>query len=101
LVFEFQFETTGDARPDRLIQVRFSRKRTSGATPQIATITLPNGKRFKEPTTASNLTGTSPTPTVTTGRNGILFFAGSADDPFFFDIPGFNRFIGLGARGSR
>jgi uncharacterized protein DUF4331 len=93
LVFEFQFETTGDARPDRLMQVRFSRKRTSGATPQIATITLPNGKRFKAPTTPSNLTGTSPTPTVTPGRNGILFFAGSADDPFFFDIPGFNRFI--------
>jgi hypothetical protein len=92
LVFEFQFETTGDARPDRLIQVRFSRKRTSGATPQIATITLPNGKRFKAPTTPSNLTGTSPTPVVTT-RRGIQFFAGSADDPFFFDIPGFNRFI--------
>jgi hypothetical protein len=94
LVFEFQFETTGNARPDQLIQVRFSRKRTSGATPQIATITLPNGKRFKAPTTPSNLTGTSPTPTVTTGRSGILFFAGSADDPFVFDIPGFNRFVG-------
>lgn len=92
LVFEFQFDTTFNARPDRRIQVRFSRKRTSGATPQIATITLPNGKRFKAPTTPSNLSGTSPTPVVTT-RRGIQFFAGSADDPFFFDIPGFNRFI--------
>ena len=27
------------------------------------------------------------------GPSGIQFFAGSADDPFFFDIPGFNRFV--------
>ena len=44
LVFEFQFETTFDASPDQKIQVRFSRKSTSGATPQTATITLPNGR---------------------------------------------------------
>ena len=94
LVFEFQFETTGNARPDRLIQVRFSPKGDSGATPQIATITLPNGRRFRAPTTPSNLTAPRPRPTITTGRNGIQFFAGSADDPFFFDIPGFNRFVG-------
>jgi len=49
LVFEFQFDTTFNARPDRLIQVRFSRKRTSGATPQSATITLPNGRRLRAP----------------------------------------------------
>src|SRR5688500_6000855 len=55
LVFEFQFETTFDARPDQRIRVRFSRKRTSGATPQTATITLPDGERFEAPTTSSNL----------------------------------------------
>ena len=31
---------------------------------------------------------------ITPGPRGIQFFAGSADDPFFFDIPGFNRFVG-------
>jgi hypothetical protein len=109
LVFEFEFETTGNARPDRLIQVRFSRKRTSGATPQTATIILcrdqcslcrdqcsespPIVRRFRALTTSSNLGDTAPTPTITNGPRGIQFFAGSADDPFFFDIPGFNRFV--------
>src|SRR3954468_20132932 len=55
LVYEFQFETTLDAPPDERIRVRFSKKSTSGATPQTATITLPNGKSFTAPTTVSNL----------------------------------------------
>ena len=37
---------------------------------------------------------TPPEPTITRGPQGIDFFAGSADDPFFFDIPGFVRFVG-------
>ena len=44
-------------------------------------------------TTSSNLTDAPPAPTITNGPRGIHFFAGSADDPFFFDIPGFNRFV--------
>jgi hypothetical protein len=109
LIFEFQFETTGNARPDRFIQVRFSRKRVSGANPQTATITLcrdqcaespPVGRRFRAPTTSSNLTDSPPTPTIMDGPRGIRFFAGSVDDPFFFDIPGFNRFIASVLRGS-
>ena len=93
LVFEFQFDTNFNAGPDQKIKVRFSRKRKSGANPQTATITLPNGRQFKAPTTSSNLTDDPPEPTITTGPRGIDFFAGSADDPFFFDIPGFNRFV--------
>ena len=93
LLFEFQFDTNFNAVPDQKIKVRFSRKRTSGATPQTATITLPNGGQFTALTTPSSLANDPPTPTITTGPRGIQFFAGSADDPFFFDIPGFNRFV--------
>jgi hypothetical protein len=93
LVFEFQFETTFDARPDQRIQVRFSRKRESGDNPQTATIILPDGERFEALTTSSNLGDVPPEPTITTGPEDIDFFAGSADDPFFFDIPGFARFV--------
>jgi hypothetical protein len=93
LVFVFEFETTGDARPDQRIRVRFSPKRTSGTTPQTATITLPDGESFRARTTSSNLGDDPPAPRVTRGPEDILFFAGSADDPFFFDIPGFNRFV--------
>ena len=31
---------------------------------------------------------------VTTDASGVSFFAGLTDDPFFFDIPAFNRFAG-------
>ena len=97
LVFEFQFDTNFNAAPDQKIKVRFSRKRTSGANPQTATITLPNGRQFTALTTPSSLGTDPPTPlpapTITTGPRDIRFFAGSADDPFFFDIPGFNRFV--------
>jgi hypothetical protein len=96
VTFRFDFETTGDARPDQRITVNFSKKVTSGSTPQTATIILPNRKRFAAPTTASTLSSNaSPPPTVTAdpGGSGIQFFAGEVDDPFFFDIPGFNRFV--------
>ncbi|MGH6884456.1 MAG: DUF4331 family protein [Geminicoccales bacterium] len=101
LRYRFELETTGNARPDRFISVRFSRKVTSGATPQTATITVErrNGRRlarFSAPTTPSNLSGISPTPVVTpvTTRFGVVdFFAGEVDDTFTFDIPGFARFV--------
>lgn len=101
LTYRFELETTGNARPDRFISVRFSRKVSSGATAQIATITVErrNGRRlarFRAATTASNLSGTSPTPVVTpvTTRFGVVdFFAGEVDDTFTFDIPAFSRFV--------
>jgi hypothetical protein len=94
LSYGINFETTGDAAPDQRIRIRFSRKRNAASDPQTATIRLPNGASFTAPTTVSNLTGTSPVPVITTDpATGVMFFAGEIDDPFFFDIPGFNRFI--------
>jgi len=103
LTYKFELETTGDARPDRSISVTFSRKITSGATPQTATVTVRRERprvrrlaRFTALTTASNLSGTSPAPVVTpaTTRFGVVdFFAGEVDDTFTFDIPGFARFV--------
>jgi len=105
LTYRFELETTGDATPDRFINVTFSRKVISGATPQTATITIERRNRrgrlvrlarFRAPTTPSNLSGTSPTPVVTpvsTRRGVVDFFAGEVDDTFTFDIPGFSRFV--------
>lgn len=86
-------ETTGDARVDQTIDIRFS-ARTSTTTPQMATIIMPFGDIINAPTTLPTLAD-SPNPfTVTTDpKTGVSFFAGTADDPFFFDIPGFNRFV--------
>jgi hypothetical protein len=88
----FEFEESGDARVDRFIQVTFS-PRTSPTSGQTATITLPGGQTFTAPTTPPSIAPAAPSFTVTThDATGIAFFAGLTDDPFFFDIPGFNRF---------
>ena len=49
---------------------------------------------FFAPATVPSLAATAPTPVVTDDPSGVKFFAGEVDDPFFFDIPGFNRFVG-------
>ncbi|HZE88681.1 MAG TPA: DUF4331 family protein, partial [Verrucomicrobiae bacterium] len=100
VLFRFNIENTGDASPDRAILVRFS-KQTSRTQPQTATITMPRGEdssvfSFTAPTTVSSATAAVATsPVVTTDpASGVSFFAGLTDDPFFFDIPAFNRFVG-------
>ena len=88
--YRLELEFTGDAKPDRFLDVRFSPK--TSAAPQIATVTLPNGRTFTAPTTNPNLSPTPPEPTVTTdATSGVSFFAGLVDDPFNFDIPAFSR----------
>lgn len=91
--YSFQIENTGDARPDAFIDLRFS-PRTIPA-PQMATITFSDGRSFTAPATnPSNTSEASPAPTVTTDPvTGLSFFAGQTDDPFFFDIPAFGRFV--------
>jgi hypothetical protein len=91
--FELQIENTGDAIPDEFIDVMFS-PQTSRSLPQTATISLPGGKTFTAPTTVPSLSATAPQFTVTTDTaTGVSFFAGMTDDPFFFDVVGFNRFV--------
>ncbi len=92
--YRFEIENTGDARPDRFLDVTFSR-RTGTSTPQTATVVLPSGATFTAPTTAPSLDPAPPAPVTTTNSaSGVIFFAGVVDDPFVFDIPGFNRFVG-------
>jgi len=92
--YRFELEATGDATPDGTIDVTFSEKTTSGATPQIATFTSTLFPTFTAPTTPANISPTAPIPTITTDPGtGITAYAGISDDPFFFDIPAFNRFV--------
>ncbi len=99
LRYRFEIETTGDARPDKFIDVRFSPRIANAAgvpQAQTATITLPNGRTFTAPSTnSSNSTDAAPTQVLTTdSQTNVIFFAGLTDDPFFFDIPAFARFNG-------
>jgi hypothetical protein len=94
LRYRFELEANGDAIPEEFIDVTFSEKVTSGATPQRATIKSDLFRTFTAPTTNPTLNATPPEPVVTTDQNtGIMFFAGVVDDPFFFDIPAFSRFV--------
>lgn len=119
--FTFGIENTGDSKPDMFIDLQFSpRIKVGDDFIQSATVTLRGvvpkkfaGKAGKfiggkingadsalnvyQPTLAA-----TPNPQdpfifeLSNDKNpatGIKFFAGEADDPFFFDIPGFNRFV--------
>lgn len=97
LLYRFEIENTGDATPDRFIDITFA-PQTSRTVGQTATI-YPNGigqksNRFTAPATAGNLSATaSPFVVTTNPSNGWSFFAGMTDDPFYFDIPAFGRFV--------
>ncbi|MCP9494465.1 MAG: DUF4331 domain-containing protein [Pyrinomonadaceae bacterium MAG19_C2-C3] len=96
LRYRFNLEMTGDATPDKFIDVRFSRKvgATATSTPQTATVTLMDGTTFTAPTTPASLDTTAPQRVITMDQaTGVRFYAGLVDDPFRFDIPGFRRFV--------
>src|SRR2546425_7868057 len=100
VTYRFEIENTGDAAPDQTIDITFS-EQTSRSQPQTATIKLPNGRVFTAPTTVQTLNAT-PNPFVVTTdpASGASFFAGLTDDPFYFDIVGFNRFVASVLAGS-
>jgi hypothetical protein len=103
ILYRFEIENTGDAIPDRTIDITFS-PQTSRSSPQTATVRLPNANTrvgllrkntFTAPTTVQTLNGTAnPFAVTTNASTGARFFAGLIDDPFYFDIVGFNRFVG-------
>lgn len=106
VVYRFEIENSGDTRPDLNLDVTFS-PQTSRSAPQIASVKLSRvrGRRsmasFTAPTTVQTLNAAANPFTVTTNSSsGIKFFAGLTDDPFYFDIVGFNRFVGSVLGGS-
>jgi hypothetical protein len=94
----FEIDTTGDAVADIGIAVTFS-PQTARTAPQTATVlgfrlpTFATLFTFTAPTTISNTAAVAPAQTVTNAPGNIRFFAGMTDDPFFFDIPAFGRFV--------
>ena len=102
--YRFDIENTGDALTDAHYDITFSaRTAVAGPSPrpilqipqaQTATIRLPGGTSFTAPVLNPSVGASAPSQTVTTDPiSGISFFAGEVDDPFFFDVPAFSRFI--------
>lgn len=93
LRYRFNLEANGDTEVDGVVDVVFSQKMTSGATPQTATISSTFFPTFTASASPASTAVTGPPPVITTDPGtGIAFYAGLADDPFFFDIPAFSRF---------
>lgn len=93
ITYRFEIENTGDVKPDQAIDITFS-PQTSRTAPQMATIKLPGGKSFIAPTTVQTQAPNSNPFVVTTDpATNVSFYAGLTDDPFIFDIVGFNRFV--------
>lgn len=103
--YRFEIENTGDAIPDLALDVLYS-PGLGRLTTQTATVTLSMNLRaarvdriasFTAPTTASNQEPQPtppPAPVVTVdSASGMKFFGGNADDAFFLDDTGANRFV--------
>jgi hypothetical protein len=98
--YRFEIENTGDARPDRFVDIRFDRYVGREVRPgQMATITLPGGRSFRAelpiPTQGADVSDITPPPLkVTTDTvSGASFYAGATDDPFFLDNTAANRYV--------
>ena len=99
--YRFEIENTGDAKPDLFLDVTYS-PGVGRLTTQTATIKLTDASGqvvlgFTGPTTLSTQEPQPeppPAPVVTVdSKSGAKFFGGNADDPFFLDDTGANRFV--------
>jgi len=112
--YRFEIENTGDARPDLFVDVRYS-VGLGRLTSQTATITVSDHEKgyeanspksyrpgrsnygfMAETTIATQEPQPTPPPAPlvsTDAASGIEYYGGVADDPFFFDDTGANRFV--------
>lgn len=116
VLYKFDIDNNRGPAPERTISVTFSprvaipgpegRAALEIPQPQTASIRITGVPGvLTAPTTNSGLGPVAPPPVITS-FNGVTvegpvdFFAGLVDDPFFFDIPAFSRFIGSVRSGS-
>lgn len=88
--YRINIDNTGDAVADHRLVFDFT---PVVPGPQMVTARLPNGVELTGATTAPTEEPTANSPTIIEGPNGIKVFAGPTDDPFFFDVVGFLRFL--------
>ena len=88
--YAFRFDNDGDGAEEREIRVRFGEPGSDG---QRFRVFLPNGKSFDGDATPPTEAAVPNDPIVVQGPSGVRAFAGPRDDPFFFDVVGFFRFL--------
>ena len=88
-LYRFRFHTNTTAVPTSQIDFVF----TPFTTSQSFTAYFPHGIVVQGPVTLATVNPTPPTPLVTNGPQGIMIYAGPREDPFVFDVVGFDRFV--------
>lgn len=80
VIYLYNIDTDGDTRkPEFEIQVRFGRNGKNESGIEIENLPGANARYVF-----------GPVDQVVTGANGLRFYAALRDDPFFFDVQGFN-----------
>jgi len=92
VIFQIDFDTVGKGAFAKSLTAQFSPLTDGAGSQQTFTVTLPNGKTVTGNVTKPTIQAPEPTPIIT-AQNGITIFAGPRDDPFFFDLIGFNRVV--------
>jgi hypothetical protein len=91
VLYQIHVDNNGDLKADASVGITFSPP-TPGQ-PQTFTVTGLGPTPITGKTTAPT-PGKSPNPPTITTAGPIKIFAGPRDDPFFFDLVGFQRFLG-------
>jgi hypothetical protein len=92
VAFQIGFDTAGKGTFQNYVTAQFSPLTNGAGSLQTFTVTLPSGKTVTGNVTQPTIQSPEPTPVITT-TNGVTVFAGPRDDPFFFDLIGFNRVV--------
>ncbi len=92
VVFQIGFDVAGKGSFKYNLTAKFSPLTNGPGSLQTVTVTLPDGKTVTGNVTQPTIQSPEPTPTIIS-KDGITVFAGPRDDPFFFDLIGFNRVV--------
>ena len=92
VVFQIGFDTVGKGVFPHSVTAKFSKLSDGAGSLQTFKVILPSGKVVTGNVTQPTIQSPEPTPVITT-KGDITVFAGPRDDPFFFDLIGFNRVV--------
>jgi len=92
VIFQIGFDLTGKGTFQNYVSAQFSPLTDGAGSLQTLTVTLPSGKTITGNVTQPTIQIPEPTPTII-AKDGVKVFAGPRDDPFFFDLIGFNRVV--------
>lgn len=91
--YRFNIDTNGDAKQDRTIDLEFQTQANGSQTFEATFFETTSGFVMQGDVTAPTEEPVANPPIINAGPMGVRVFAGPRDDPFFFDVVGFFRFL--------